>query len=87
MLLDTPELKTVVLAMTDRDVTGQTFAERDQTEPRASAALDGLDEAVTVPSGIHPVGRRLKTYTPERARRGAIPTGLWPPNLKAEQTL
>ncbi|EMH2961223.1 acyltransferase [Burkholderia multivorans] len=56
MLLDAPELKTVVLAMTDRDVIGQTFAERDQTEPRASAALDGLDQAV---SALERAGRRV----------------------------
>ncbi|WP_258869170.1 SGNH hydrolase domain-containing protein [Burkholderia oklahomensis] len=53
MLLDTPELKTVVLVMTDRDVIGQTFSHRDQTAPRASAALDGLDQAVTTLERAH----------------------------------
>ncbi|KGS74760.1 acyltransferase family protein [Burkholderia pseudomallei MSHR7500] len=47
MLLDTPELKTVVLVMTDRDVIGQTFVDRDRTAPRTSTALDGLDQAIT----------------------------------------
>ncbi|KWU25763.1 acyltransferase family protein [Burkholderia cenocepacia] len=56
MLLDTPELKTVVLVMTDRDVIGQTFADRDQTTPRASAALDGLDQAVTA---LERAGKRV----------------------------
>ncbi|RQP34147.1 acyltransferase family protein [Burkholderia ubonensis] len=56
MLLDTPELKTVVLVMTDRDVIGQTFADRDQTAPHASAALDGLDQAVTA---LERAGRRV----------------------------
>ncbi|CAG9258010.1 Putative O-antigen acetylase [Burkholderia diffusa] len=56
MLLDTPELKTVVLVMTDRDVIGQTFADRDQKTPRTSAALDGLDQAVTA---LERAGRRV----------------------------
>ncbi|UEP28000.1 acyltransferase family protein [Burkholderia sp. B21-007] len=53
MLLDAPELKTVVLVMTDRDVIGQTFADSAQTAPRASAALDGLDLAVTALERAH----------------------------------
>ncbi|RBB36790.1 acyltransferase [Burkholderia reimsis] len=56
MLLDTPELKTVVLVMTDRDVIGQTFADRDQSRPRPTAALDGLDRAVTA---LERAGRRV----------------------------
>ncbi|WP_186079145.1 acyltransferase family protein [Burkholderia gladioli] len=56
MLLDTPELKTVVLVMTDRDVIGQTFADRDETAPRTSAALDGIDQAVTI---LERAGRRV----------------------------
>ncbi|HGL5380500.1 TPA: acyltransferase family protein [Burkholderia cenocepacia] len=56
MLLDAPELKTVVLVMTDRDVIGQAFADRDQTASRASAALDGLDQAVTA---LERAGRRV----------------------------
>ncbi len=56
MLLNTPELKTVVLVMTDRDVIGQTFADRDQTAPRTSAALDGLDQAVTA---LERAGKRV----------------------------
>ncbi|WP_176016822.1 MULTISPECIES: acyltransferase family protein [Burkholderia] len=56
MLLDTPELKTVVLVMTDRDVIGQTFADRNQTTARESAALDGLDRAV---KALERAGRRV----------------------------
>ncbi|MPV67652.1 acyltransferase family protein [Burkholderia sp. BE17] len=56
MLLDTPELKTVVLVMTDRDVIGQTFTDRDQNRPRPTAALAGLDRAVTA---LERAGRRV----------------------------
>ncbi len=56
MLLDTPELHTVVLVMTDRDVIGQTFADGGQTTPGVSAALDGLDQAVTA---LERAGRRV----------------------------
>ena len=53
MLLDTSELETVVLVMSDRDVIGQTFADSAKTAPRASAALDGLDLAVTALERAH----------------------------------
>ncbi|KGS05902.1 acyltransferase family protein [Burkholderia pseudomallei] len=56
ILLDTPELKTVVLAMTDRDVIGQTFAVDGQSSASPAAALDGLDRAVTV---LERAGRRV----------------------------
>lgn len=55
-LLDRPELKTVVLVMADRDVTGQTFADAGSATPRPSAALDGLDAAVTA---LERAGRRV----------------------------
>ncbi|MFL9867286.1 acyltransferase family protein [Paraburkholderia fungorum] len=56
MLLGNHELTTVVLVMTDRDVIGQTFALDGQTSPRATAALDGLDQAVTT---LEHAGRRV----------------------------
>ncbi|WP_199544161.1 acyltransferase family protein [Paraburkholderia kururiensis] len=56
MLLDRPDLKTVVLVMADRDVTGQTFADAGSTTPRPTAALDGLDAAVT---DLERAGRRV----------------------------
>lgn len=56
VLLDRPELKTVVLVMADRDVTGQTFADARSATPRPTAALDGLDAAVTA---LERAGRRV----------------------------
>ncbi|EGD05486.1 MULTISPECIES: acyltransferase family protein [Burkholderia cepacia complex] len=56
MLLDTPELKTVVLVMTDRDVIGQTFAVDGQSSSNSAAALDGLDYAV---AALEHAGRRV----------------------------
>ncbi|WP_330555439.1 SGNH hydrolase domain-containing protein [Burkholderia multivorans] len=56
MLLDTPELTTVVLVMTDRDVIGQTFALDGQTSAGSPAALAGLDGAV---SALERAGRRV----------------------------
>ncbi|MGS1052773.1 acyltransferase family protein [Burkholderia glumae] len=55
MLLDRPELKTVVLVMADRDVANQTFASAGGTTPRPPAAIDGLDQAVTA---LERAGRR-----------------------------
>lgn len=56
VLLDRPELKTVVLVMADRDVTGQTFASAGGTTRRPPAAIDGLDQAVTA---LERAGRRV----------------------------
>lgn len=56
MLLDTPELKTILLVMTDRDVIGQTFAVDGQSSARPATALDGLDRAVTA---LERAGRRV----------------------------
>lgn len=56
MLLGTPELKTVVLVMTDRDVIGQTFAVDGQSSANPAAALDGLDQAV---AALEHAGRRV----------------------------
>lgn len=56
MLLGTPELKTVVLVMTDRDVIGQTFAVDGQSSASPTAALDGVDQVVTA---LEHAGRRV----------------------------
>ncbi|KWA71732.1 acetylase [Burkholderia ubonensis] len=56
MLLGTPELKTVVLVMTDRDVIGQTFAVDGQSSDSSTAALDGVDQAV---AALEHAGRRV----------------------------
>ncbi|WP_175947826.1 acyltransferase family protein [Burkholderia pyrrocinia] len=55
-LLATPELKTVVLVMTDRDVIGQTFAVDGQSSASPKAALDGVDQVVTT---LEHAGRRV----------------------------
>lgn len=47
MLLGNRDLTTVVLVMSDRDVIGQTFAVNGRTGTGTSAALDGIDNAIT----------------------------------------
>lgn len=56
MLLGNHDLATVVLVMTDRDVVGPTFAYTGSGRPGPSAALDGLDHAVTA---LQQAGRRV----------------------------
>lgn len=56
MLLGNPALTTVVLVMADRDVVGQAFAYDDSTQASPSAALDGLDDAITT---LQRAGKRV----------------------------